>query len=82
MSDIFENPKYVYESPDGGDTVYQRLPGTSARDLYRENLANLDQIREDRMWGEIRRMAKTDPGMQELLQQVVVYYNLKREHKQ
>lgn len=33
------------------------------------------------MWGEIRRMAKTDPGMSDLVNRVLVYYQLKKEPK-
>jgi hypothetical protein len=39
-----------------------------------------EHIRDDQMWGEIRRMARTDPGLQDLLERAIVYYNLKREH--
>jgi len=79
MSDIFE-------SPDGGGTIYRRLPGTSERELYQDNRTRdgrplHEHIREDQMWGEIRRMARTDAGLQELLERAIVYYNLKRTHE-
>ena len=85
MSDIFENQPYIYESPDGGNTVYRRLPGTTQRDLIQDNRTRdgrplIEHIREDQMWGEIRKMARTDAGLQELLERAIVYYNLKREH--
>jgi hypothetical protein len=35
---------------------------------------------EDKMWGEIRRMAQTDPALQDLLERAIVYYNLKKDH--
>ena len=82
MSDIFENKGYIYESPDGGDTVYRRLPGTSQRDLIKEKTQDLrDQILEAKLWGEIRRMAETDEGLRELLDRAIIYYNLKRDHE-
>jgi hypothetical protein len=79
MSDIFE-------SPDGGGTIYRRLPGSSERELYQDNRTRdgrplIDHIREDKMWGEIRRMARTDPALQELLERAIVYYNLKKDHE-
>jgi hypothetical protein len=86
MTDQFEgNPGWIYESPDRGDTVYRRLPGTTQRDLIQDNRTRdgrplLDHIQEDQMWGEIRRMARTDEGLQEILERAIVYYNLKREH--
>jgi hypothetical protein len=75
----------IYESPDGGDTIYERLPGTTQRDLIRDNRTRdgrplHEHIMEDQMWGEIRRMARTDPALQEILERAIVYYNLKREH--
>ena len=86
MSDLFEgDPAWIYESPDKGETIYRRLPGTTQRDLIQANRTRdgrplIEHIREDQMWGEIRRMARTDAGLQELLERAIVYYNLKREH--
>ena len=77
MSDIFE-------SPDGGKTVYRRLPGTSQRALYSDIMSDggtlHEQLQEDQMWGEIRRMARRDPALQDLLERAIVYYNLKKNH--
>ena len=77
MSDIFE-------SPDKGKTVYRRLPGTSQRELYSDMTSDgpslHEQLLEQKMWGEIRRMARTDEGLRELLERAIVYYNLKKDH--
>ena len=77
MSDIFE-------SPDKGKTVYRRLPGTSQRELYSDIMSDgstfHEQLVADQMWGNIRRMARTDEGLQELLERAIVYYNLKKDH--
>ena len=77
MSDIFE-------SPDGGKTVYKRLPGTSQRELYSDMTSDgeklHEQLQEAQMWGEIRRMARRDAGLQDLLERAIVYYNLKKDH--
>lgn len=78
----------IFESPNNGKTVYKRLPGTSQRELYSDinsDIVNdtrllVTQLREDQMWSEIRRMARRDEGLQELLERAIVYYNLKREH--
>jgi hypothetical protein len=73
--------KYIYESPDGGDTVYAREPGKTERVMIGQNTkakSRVEQIQEDKLWGNIRRMAKTDPGMGELLEQVKIYYYLKQ----
>lgn len=69
----------IYESPDGGKTVYGRLPGEADRTLIRQDpelMSTLDSIREDKLWGEIRRAAKRNPQLNEMLEAVKVYYNL------
>ena len=74
---------YVYESPDGGRTVYQREIGSSERTLTPNSVKMtqdlLDQMREDKMWGDMRRMSKNDSALAELLSHAVVYYKLKYE---
>lgn len=75
---------YVYESPDGGRTVYQREIGSSERTLTKESLKVRNDViiemQENKLWGNIRRMAKEDPALEELLSHVVVYYKLKYEN--
>ena len=38
-----------------------------------------DLLREDKMWGDIRRLARTNPALQDALERVIVTYNLVRE---
>ena len=75
---------YVYESPDGGRTVYQREIGSSERRLTKESLKVrndvISEMQENKLWGAIRRMAKEDPALEELLSHAVVYYKLKYEN--
>lgn len=81
MGTLTPGATYIYESPDGGDTVYAREAGTNKRTMVGQNTrarSLRDQIQEDKLWGNIRRMAKTDPGMGELLEQVKIYYYLKQ----
>lgn len=71
----------IYESPDGGKTVYGRMAGTEERTLVRQDpelKSTLESIREDKLWGEIRRKAKTNPQLNEMLEEIKVYYNLIR----
>ena len=75
----------IYESPDHGQTVYQRPAGTLDRKLIKDSRTSdgrplFDHIQEDKMWGEIRRMAKTHPGLQAELERVIVLYNLIKDH--
>lgn len=80
MSDRQET--YIYESPDGGDTVYRRPFGGAVieRELYsmsKEKRALHEELKEDKLWGQIRRAAKTDPVLKDMLDQVIVYHRLK-----
>ena len=72
--------EYVFESPDGGHTVYRRHPGKLDREMvtidsYAQD--KIDTLKEDKLWGNIRRASKTDPALKEMLDQVRVYYELK-----
>ena len=72
--------EYIFESPDGGHTVYRRHPGKLDREMitidsYAQD--KIDTLKEDKLWGNIRRAAKSDPALKEMLDQVKVYYELK-----
>jgi hypothetical protein len=41
----------------------------------------LDQIREDLLWSNIRRTARIDPALQELLEPAIMYFKLKYDHR-
>jgi hypothetical protein len=72
--------EYIFESPDGGHTVYRRHPGKLDREMitidsYAQD--KLDTLKQDKIWGNIRRAARSDPALKEMLDQVKVYYELK-----
>jgi hypothetical protein len=67
----------IYESPDGGRTVYERDIGcTTSRTVAKEDTSLISQLREDQLWGDIRRRARTHPGLQAELERVIMFYNL------
>jgi len=75
--------KYVYESPDNGETVYKRKVGETERELHsvserRKNLIN--EIRENQLWGDIHRAALTNPALQEALDRVKIIYYLSKDN--
>ena len=82
MGRLTPGATYIYESPDVGDTVYARELGKTERIMIGQNTrakSLMDAIQEDKLWGDIRRMADTDPAMAELLERAKVYYYLKNE---
>ena len=75
----------IYESPNGGKTVYERESGSSERKLIRDN-RTIDgrplheHIMESKLWGEIRRAAKTNVALADILEQAkMVYALIKKE---
>lgn len=80
MSDRQET--YIYESPDGGDTIYRRKFGADPmnRELHKiseEKKQRDRRAQQDWLWSRIRDAAESDPALQEMLDQVVVYHQLK-----
>ena len=75
--------KYIYESPDKGGTIYRRKFGETERELYRvsdEVSKQLAEIREDKLWGEIRRAAKSNKVLQDALERVILIHQLSKDH--
>jgi hypothetical protein len=74
----------IYESPDGGQTVYVRNPGSLERELHHVSPGQMDlnnQVSQDRVWWNIRQQAETDAGLHELLERAIIYYTLKYDKK-
>ena len=76
---------YIYER--NGDEVYAREFGQIERKLIGYNYPTPDprtndgrplheHILEDKMWGEIRREAQTNPALQDALERVIMIYRL------
>ena len=75
----YQNNK-VYESPDGGQTIYERDVGSSERTLIKENISMRDQVREQQLWHEIRIAARTNTTLADILEQAkMVYALIKKE---
>jgi hypothetical protein len=58
------------------DVVYQRESGAKERTEVTRNFDLYAQLQEDKLWGKIRRKAKTHPGLQAELDRVIMFYNL------
>jgi hypothetical protein len=71
----------IYESPDGGETVYVREFGGEQRQLHVQSpraISIIDQLAEDKLWGDIRRTAKTNPALKHALDEAVLIYTLSK----
>lgn len=74
----------IFESPDKGETVYKREMGSRNRELVSisEKKKSLhEQMMEDQLWGQIRRKAKTNTALNDILNQAIMVYNLIKDEK-
>jgi len=73
----------IYESPDGGRTVYARKSGQPDRYLHSidpETARQLGKIADDLMWTEIRNMAEHNEALQKAIDNVILIYRLSKEN--
>ena len=71
----------IYESPDGGETIYVRELGSAQRKLHSESTRAVDlrqQMHEAQLWENIRQAAKTNVSLQHAIDQVKVIYQLSK----
>jgi hypothetical protein len=88
MGTLKPGATYIYER--NGDEIYAREAGSLDRTLigYNHNHDKrtldgrplIDHIREDKMWGEIRRAALTNPALQKALDRAIMIYRLSKDN--
>ena len=82
------NTSYVYESPDGGHTIYAREQGAdlSTRKIIGISLKKQEKLKEDaenQLWKDIRRESENNVALQNALQQcIMLYYLSKNGHSE
>jgi hypothetical protein len=90
MGQLNSETKYIYERADG--VVYAREfgaePNTRKEIGWDYDPRTSDgrplshHITEDKMWGEIRRMAPTNPALQKALNRAIMIYRLSKDNPQ
>jgi len=82
--------KFIYESPDGGNTVYARPIGVHELAQRKKVYENPEMLEEKafferwHMYRDILEASKNNPALVKLLEQVEIIYNLstdKNEHR-
>ena len=69
----------IYESPDGGKTVYSRKSGSSDRTLIKEDTTQ-NYITKWYHWKEILKLAETEPSLANAINKAeMLYVLLKKE---
>lgn len=83
MGTLKPGATYIYERD--GDTVFRRETGQTNREVvgydYRTSDGRplVDHIWENKLWGDIRHTAKTNPALQTELDRVIMLYCLIKE---
>ena len=73
----YQNNK-VYESPDGGKTIYEREIGSTERVMIRED-PERKYIEQYKNWHEILKGARNNPTLHDLVEQAEIVYALIKE---
>lgn len=71
----------IFESPDGGRTVYARRPGEDQRRLHSrdpELERELAELERQRRWAKIQEQRHADPELDRLCEAVEIYFELRR----
>jgi hypothetical protein len=72
----------IYESPDGGRTVYARRPGSVQRELYsqsEERQLELAELEQQKRWVDIFQERRNNPELDQLCEQVEIFYTLAKK---
>lgn len=85
MGQLKPGATYIYERADG--VVYAREFGSSERkeigwdydSRTPDGRPLRDHLLEDKLWGEIRREAKTNPALQSALDRAIMIYKLSKD---
>ena len=84
MGSLVPGVPLIYERVEG--TVYSRRAGELARTVVghdhdpktSDGRPLRDHIQDDKMWGEIRRTAQTNPTLQDALERAIMIYQLSK----
>jgi hypothetical protein len=82
MGSLRPSTSIIYESPDGGETVYGRYPGETERFLVGESLKAMERrigIHENQLWQDIRQAAKNNPALHDAIERVKMIYYLSKK---
>ena len=86
MGQLKPGVKYIYEKADG--VTYARELGAPHSDRFEigrdvdtrtsDGRPLHEHVKEDQLWGRIRRAAKDNPALQDALDRAIIIYNLSK----
>ena len=90
MGTLKPGATYIYER--NGEEIYAREAGQTDRTLIGYQYENkvdprthdgrplYEHMKEDQLWGDIRRSARTNTALQEAMKNVILIYHLSKDH--
>ena len=90
MGSLTPGATYVYER--NGEEIYAREVGKTERKMIgyqyehkidprtHDGRPLYEHIKEDKLWGEIRRASRTNTTLQEAMDRVILIYHLSKDH--
>lgn len=85
MGQLKPGATYIYEQVDG--ITYAREFGASHNERFEigrtaEKQSLIDDLKEQKLWGDIHRAARTNPLLQQALDRVKILYELSKNNGQ
>ena len=82
MGNLKPGATYIYESPDGGETVYAREFGAlpESRVMIGQSWRAKEQI-EKRLWVEIYDKRNQNTALQSAVEQCIIIYKLSEDYE-
>ena len=85
MGQLKPGATYIYERVD--DTVFRRKFGSTQREVVgydhrtTDGRSLADHIQEEKLWGQIRQAARTNPALQDALERAIMIYQLSKTNE-
>ena len=85
MGQLKPGATYIYER--NGDTVFRREFGALDREVVgydarmNDGRQLADHIQEEKLWGQIRQAARTNPALQDALERAIMIYQLSKTNE-
>jgi hypothetical protein len=78
MGNLIPGMTYIYESPDGGKTVYAREQGAPADKRF--VIGYQYDLFEDVNWQEISLHSRTNPALKNALERAILIHKLSKDY--
>lgn len=71
----------IYESPDGGKTIYSRRAGSGEREMVKMDEHRANRALKFATWNGILELAEREPALRDLVEQTEILYELLRDRR-